>query len=125
MMKQTIIILLASSTLFACKKNNSPQSSDLNEVTSCTPSGPYDFLNNYHFGSLNTDSLSEKYREVWKKLFLENNHMTNSFFDDHIKLIQSDTSKWNDGISFDICYEVHVGWAIAYTCDQFIIKIDS
>jgi len=96
-----------------------------NDVVSCTPSGPYDYLKNYTFGSINKDSLVQKYQAIWKDFFIEKNQMPDSFFANHITLIQSDTGSWNDGISFSICYEVHVGWAIAYSCDQFMIKIDS
>ncbi|HUZ57492.1 MAG TPA: hypothetical protein VMU83_01760 [Hanamia sp.] len=123
-MKQTIVALLLLSLLSACHKENKMQAAE-NDIVGCTLAGPYDYLNTYNFGSINTDSLCEKYQAIWKELLMENNHLTDSFFTNHITLIQSDTSTWNDGISFSICYEVHVGWAIAYTCDQFIIKIDS
>ena len=123
-MKQTVLFLLFLSLFSACHKENKIQLSE-NEVVGCTPSGPYDYLKNYTFGSINKDSLVQKYQAVWKDFFMEKNQMEDSFFANHITLIQSDTGSWNDGISFSICYEVHVGWAIAYNCDQFMIKIDS
>ncbi|MEO8821720.1 MAG: hypothetical protein ABI267_01655 [Ginsengibacter sp.] len=123
-MKRIFLLLLLLSLFSACHKENNKVSAN-REIESCPPSGPYDYLKNYNFGSVSTDSLVQKYQAIWKELFLEKNQLTNSFFDNHIKLIQSDTTKWNDGVSLSVCYEVQVGWAIAYSCDQFMIKIDS
>jgi hypothetical protein len=55
---------------------------------------------------------------------MEKNNLGNSYFDNHIELVQSQINKWNDGSSFSICYKVKLGWAIAYNCDQFVIKIE-
>lgn len=123
-MKQTVLVLLLVSLFSACHKENKMQSAE-NDVVVCTSSGPYDYLNDYNFGTVSKDSFVQKYQAMWKEFFMEKNQLTDSAFTNHITLIHSDTSRWNDGISFSICYEVHIGWAIAYTCDQFIIKIDS
>ena len=123
-MKQTGLCLLLVSLFSACHKENKMQPPEDNTVV-CTPAGPYDYLDNYNFGTISSDTFVRKYEAMWKEIFMEKNHMTDSAFTNHITLIQSDTSSWNDGSSFGICYEVHIGWAIAYTCDQFVIKLDS
>ncbi len=123
-MKQTALCLLVSSLLYACHKENKIQPPEDNTVV-CTPACPYGYLDNYYFGTVSTDTFVRKYQAMWKEIFMEKNHLTDSAFTNHITLIQSDTSHPNDGISFSICYEVHIGWAIAYTCDQFMIKLDS
>lgn len=93
-------------------------------TVSCIKVGDYDYLNNYSTGTIcNTDTCAI-YQSIWKSIFMENNNLGNSYFDNHIELIQSQINKWNDGISFSICYKVKIGWAIAYNCDQFIIEIE-
>jgi hypothetical protein len=118
-MKQAILFLILLTLFSACHKE--PQK----EIVSCTTTGPYDFLNNYTFGTINTDTFVQKYQQVWKDLFMEKNQVSQSWFDNHITLIQSDTGHYNDGATYAICYKVHVDWAVTYQCDQFIIKIDS
>jgi hypothetical protein len=54
---------------------------------------------------------------------MEKNNLTDEYFNNHIELFGSRVFEWGSGTSFSICYEVKVDWAIAYTCDQFIIKI--
>lgn len=76
----------------------------------------------------NTDSLCNNdlcanYQTIWKNLIVETNNLSTSYFDNHIEMCQSNISEWNDGLSFTICYKVKLNWAIAYKCDQFIIKI--
>ena len=63
------------------------------------------------------------YQAIWKELFLEKNNLSQKYFDDHIILCSSTWGAWDDGISFNICYKIKIDWAIAYNCDQFIIKI--
>lgn len=123
-MKRTFLFLLFLSLFTSCHKENKIPKTE-NDVIACTPSGPYDYLKNYTFGSVNEDSVVQKYQAVWKDFFTEQNDMNDSFFTNHIKLIRSDTGSWNDGVSYSVCYEVHVCWAIAYSCDQFMVKIDS
>jgi hypothetical protein len=123
-MKQTVLCLFLLSLLCACHKENKRQPPEDNTVV-CTPAGPYDYLDRYNFGTVSSDTFVQKYQAMWKEIFMQKNHLTDLAFTNHITLIQSDTSKWNDGSSFSICYEVHIGWAIAYTCDQFVIKLDS
>ena len=55
---------------------------------------------------------------------MEKNHLTESYFNSHIELSSSSVNIWNNGRSFSICYKIKLGWAEAYNCDQFMIKID-
>jgi hypothetical protein len=70
-----------------------------------------------------TSDLCQQYQTIWKELFMEKNNLSESFFDSHILLCRSDTTSWDEGISFTICYKVKIDWAEARNCDQFIIKI--
>ncbi|NOU18459.1 MAG: hypothetical protein HOO91_12960 [Bacteroidales bacterium] len=111
----TQILLLA--TFISCNKEKQER-----KVT-CTNLYDYAYSENCPIGSLCTTSICNEYQAIWKELFLEKNNLSESYFNDHIILCQSDTITWMDGISFSICYKVKIGWAIAWNCDQFIIKI--
>ena len=93
-------------------------------TTDCTNTGVYDYLNHYEPGTLCNADTCVVYQSVWKDLFLEKNNLTESYFTNHIELCNSTVGNWDDGVSFNICYKIRLGWAIAYMCDQFIIKID-
>ena len=55
-MKQTVLFFSLLSLLAACHKDNKIPTTE-NEIVSCTPSGPYDFLNNYTLCKLYIQSL--------------------------------------------------------------------
>lgn len=93
-------------------------------TTSCISGGEYDYLNNYSPGTICHAETCELYLAIWKSLFMEQNNLPDSYFDNHIELVHSQIANWNDGVSFNVCYKVKVGWAIAYSCDQFMIKIN-
>ena len=92
-------------------------------TTTCTQKGDYDYLNNYGLGPLCTTDSCKEYQAIWKEFFMEKNHLSERYFQDHIILANSNIHTWNDGVTFSICYKVKIDWAIAYNCDQFIIKI--
>jgi hypothetical protein len=73
--------------------------------------------------SLCNSDICGKYQEIWKELFMEKNNLSENYFNDHIILCSSDTGSWDEGVSFNICYKVKIDWAVAWSCDQFIIKI--
>jgi hypothetical protein len=93
------------------------------QKVSCTQRGEYDYLNNYVIDSLCTEKLCLDYQDIWKQLFLEKNNLTEAYFNKHVELCESNIHDWNEGVSFSICYKIKIDWAIAYHCDQFIIKI--
>jgi len=80
--------------------------------------------------NLCTDTLTVKYLDIWKELFIQRNNLTGAFCRQHIAIEYSERSvpavyDWNDGTSFEICYSVKIDWATAYVCDQFIININN
>ena len=93
-------------------------------TASCTQAGDYDYLNNYVVGSICTDDICQQYQAIWKELFMEKNNLSESYFQNHIILVDSGVGSWDEGISFSIRYKVKIGWAIAFQSDQFIIKIN-
>jgi hypothetical protein len=111
-----IISLFFLIIIFSCEKES--------EEVSCTQKDLYEYLNNYPGSSISSDDLSNSYYEIWVQLFKDKNHISQEYFDDHIQIWRTSIDNWNSGASFRICYRVKFDWAIAYTCDQFIIKID-
>ena len=93
-------------------------------TVSCTQIGDYAYLDNYMAGSICSSDLCIQYQAIWKELFMEKNNLSEIYFQNHILISNTNVNEWNDGISFSICYKVKIGWAIAWECDQFIIKIN-
>lgn len=110
-----IIGLILLIVLFSCEKE--PE-------VSCFQRDYYAYLDNYPDRSVCTDSLCNKYLDIWKQLFKEKNNMSDDFFDSHIELWRMNLNEWAKGASFSVCYRINFDWAIAYNCDQFIIKIE-
>ena len=64
------------------------------------------------------------YQEIWKKLFIERNGLTEDFFNKHIHINNSEAYDGQDGTIYSIGYYVKVDWATTtYYIDQFVIKI--
>ena len=102
-LKLTAILLIFAGSFSSCKEND-----DL-----CT----------FTTSNLCTDDVCIKYLEVWKDLFVKKNKLTECYLYRHIELDKSSVGDWIEGTSITICYSVKVDWAVAYNCDQFIIKI--
>ncbi|PID70368.1 MAG: hypothetical protein CR985_02795 [Flavobacteriales bacterium] len=114
----TIIFLAVIFVLAACEKDIQTRK------TTCTQQGDYDYLDNYNVGVMCSSNLCNVYYEIWKELIKEKNNLSQDFIDSHIILCHSEIDSWANGISFRICYKIKLDWAIAYNCDQFIIKIN-
>ena len=121
-MKYKFILILAVLlvTMYSCNKEIVKQK----RIVECTQLGDYAYLDNYNFGLPCISDSCKAYQAIWKELFLEKNNINQDYFDNHIVLCNSSIDTWNDGISFRICYKIKIDWAIAYNCDQFIIKIN-
>lgn len=119
-MKNLLLFILLVQLVFlpSCKEKIQER------TVACTQSGDYHYLDNYIAGSLSTSDLCQQYQAIWKELFMEKNNLSESYFQNHIILSNSAMNTWNDGVSFSICYKVKIGWAIAWECDQFIVKIN-
>lgn len=72
-----------------------------------------------------SSDLCLEYFNIWKELIKEKNNLSQEFIDAHIEYCYSEINSWAKGVSFRICYKLKVDWAIAYSCDQFIIKINA
>jgi hypothetical protein len=55
---------------------------------------------------------------------MEKNNISDEFFNRHVELWRTNINDWGKGASFSVCYRINIDWAIAYNCDQFIIKIE-
>ncbi len=113
------VFISLMSILTACEKD------EQSRQTSCVQSGDYDYLDNYKTDSICTTNTCIEYLAIWKALLIEKNNLSYDFVDSHIELSESKIYSWADGISFRVCYKFKIGWAVAYNCDQFIIKINA
>ena len=96
-MRKVILIVFFLSLIFSCEK----QVTDFCDSEDC-----------------NT------YLKVWKELIISRNHLTVSYYNDHIFPYKTETDSWNDGKSFRVEYKVKIDWAEANLNDQFIIWLD-
>jgi hypothetical protein len=110
-----IPFLLLLAILFSCEKD---------QQVSCVQNDYYAYLERYPASFVCTDTLCNKYLAIWKQLFREKNYYSNDYFDSHIEIWRVSINNWNSGASFSVCYRVKSDWAVAYNCDQFIIRID-
>ncbi|MCE7861950.1 MAG: hypothetical protein DYG99_00260 [Bacteroidetes bacterium CHB5] len=96
-----------------------------NRITTCTRGDDYAYLDNYIKGTPCSDNNSQcnEYLDIWKEFFMKQNNLTEDFFNEHITLYGTTFHDWNQGTSFNICYEIKIDWAIAYLCDKFPVKI--
>lgn len=103
----------------ACKEDHQER------TVTCFQEDEYDYLNHYKIDSMCTSETCLDYLHTWEEFFKEKNNLSDSFFDEHVILCQSNIDNWNEGVSYRICYKIQMDWAIAYGCDKFMIKINS
>lgn len=113
-MKQISLLSLFICLLFSCDKTN-----DILKVD--CPSGPLSLEPVVCNPTLCQSDTCQTYFGIWKQLFLERNHMTQDYFDNHITLCNTNIDKWNDGFSFRITYRIKIDWVEDLLGDQFII----
>ena len=119
-MRYPILILIASIFVFSsCDKEKQIRK------TTCNQPDDYEYLNNYKVDTMCSSDFCLEYFNIWKELIKEKNNLSQDFIDAHIEYCYSEINSWADGVSFRICYKFKVDWAIAYNCDQFIIKINA
>jgi len=111
----TILLL----TISSCDKKNS-----LNQVVEETTCSPTEEFDDREASICNTD-LCTQYLDTWKELIQEKNNFTQEFHDSHIAVQRTSINSWVNGISFRVCYDFQIDWAVAYNCDKFIINIDT
>jgi len=104
----------------SCDSNNE----NSQEKVSCIEYPDYNYRYNWIYGPLCPSDTCQKYVLIWKALFMEKNNLSPQYFKDHIIVCSSGNNVWNEGISFSICYKIKIDWAVAYNCDQFVIKIN-
>ena len=103
--------------LFSCQTENGG--------TICLSEAPLDYPPEIGEISLCETDTCMQYFPIWKELFLEKNDLDQEFFDNHIEVYRTSVNHWMQGISFRVCYQVQIDWAIAKKCDSFIINIEA
>lgn len=116
-MKQISTISFAFFILFSCVEN-----ADKMEVD--CPHGRASLQPVVCSSSLCHSDTCQTYFRIWKQLFIERNHMTTDYFDNHITPCYSHIDKWNSGFSFKITYKVQIDWSEDLLNDQFIIWLE-
>ena len=65
------------------------------------------------------------YLEVWENLLKQRNNLSDTYFNDHIKVLKTSINEWNEGESFRVRYQIKIDWMEVILSDHFMIKIDS
>lgn len=126
-MKKEISIFLISIVLitifFSCKKDNQ----EVQERTvTCTPQySEYKSLDTFKIDTISTSEICTGYFNIWKKIFKEQNNISDTFFDEHIIIRSSFLHFWNHGVSYRVSYYFKMDWATVSNSDKFIVKIYS
>ncbi|WP_300599367.1 hypothetical protein [Niabella sp.] len=67
----------------------------------------------------------DTYYPVWKTMFLQQNNLTETFFNEHINVFQKDTFVYNNTTYLNVGIEYHSEWASANLYSQIIIRINN
>jgi hypothetical protein len=112
-MKKISLISLIVCFLFSCETNDILRVDCPNGTASLQPVVCNSTL-------CQTDTC-QTYFGIWKQLFIERNHMSSDYFNNHITPCYSHIDKWNSGFTFRITYKVKIDWTEDLLGDQFII----
>lgn len=93
--------------------------------TTCGEPIEYGYIHSCESDTICASDICTQYLSIWKELIKEKNNLTQNFLDSHIELCETEVRSWVNGISFRVCYKFNICWAVAYNCDQFIIKINA
>lgn len=115
----TLIIIILATVFSSCEKDKLPQ-----RETLCAQQIDYNYHNDYKADSICSSDLCTNYFSIWKELIMEKNELSQAYFDTHIEISNSEIHSWADGVSFNVCYKFKIGWATAYNCDSFVVKIN-
>lgn len=63
------------------------------------------------------------YLPIWREEFLKRNSMPVAYFDEHVKVVATSVSCWQDGASFNVQYRLTNAWASSDQSDQFMILL--
>ena len=100
-----------------------PEKEELPHKTTCTEAGDYDYLEDEWYDSICTTQLCSTYTAIWKELFMQENKMTEAYFEKHISNISSEIWHGYKGAYLHLCFWVQNDWAIAEGCDRLIIYL--
>lgn len=112
-MRQISVISLLLFLLFSCEKKNGLK-------TDCFGDPPVLHPVTCNANLCQSDTC-QTYLAIWKQLFLEKNHMSQEYFNDHITPCSSHINKWADGFSYRISYKIKFDWVEVSESDQLII----
>lgn len=113
-MKQISLISFLLLLLFSCEKKKDIMNTD------CQGNPPALHPVTCNAALCQSDTC-QTYLGIWKQLFIEKNHMSQEYYNDHITPCSSHVYKWADGFSFRISYKVKFDWVEVSESDQLII----
>lgn len=123
MVRESIIMICLFLILASCSTDIIEDEGEVDRVVVCDQEGKYNYLDKYPAEEICESDTCNSYFEQWKSFFLNKNGLNSDFLNEHITIKRTSLNYWNDGISYRICYQLKVGWAIAYNCDHFIISL--
>jgi len=118
-----LISIVLSTIFYSCKKDNQEEQA---RTVTCTPHySEYKILENYKIDTISTSEICTGYFNIWKKIFKEQNNISDSFFNEHIIIRSYALESWNHGVSYRVRYYFQMGWATVSVSDKFMVKIYS
>lgn len=120
----TLFLAILLFTVSSCDKENNKsqivEQTEIVEITTCELTEE----SGHGAKSICTTDICSQYFNIWKDLIQEKNNLNQEFHDAHIAIHRTSLNSWAKGISYRVCYDFKIDWAVAYNCDHFIIKID-
>jgi hypothetical protein len=95
-------------------------------AVTCEMPENYNYLDYYERWSepICTTSLCSLYTSIWKELLIERTTLTEPYFNEHFEIVESKIFSSDGSDFFSIGFRVQNEWAIAYSGDKMIIRIN-
>lgn len=69
------------------------------------------------------NTLEEKYLRIWQNILINENSLSDEYFNDHIVIQDYSINKWNTGESLRVNYQLIIDWATIDVHDSILIKV--
>ncbi|MEN8203949.1 MAG: hypothetical protein ABFS28_15225 [Bacteroidota bacterium] len=92
----------------------------------CAQPEDYTYLDFYHTWKIPvcTTSLCSTYTNIWKELLIERTTLTEPYFNKHFEIVGTEILSGYKGDFIYLEFKIQNDWAIAYSGDRFVIRID-
>lgn len=117
------IALITITITHSCTKVEQEQEQE--RTVTCVQYSDYKSIEKLKIDTICTSEICIGYFNLWKKIFKEQNNISDAFFDEHIVIRSSVLHFWNHGVSYRVRYYYQMDWATVSFSDQFMVKIYS